>query len=103
MKLNNKTVIISLAIVIFILIAILIIRKPTTVIESIDDSAQRERIKELEYQNDSLSSLVDYHMSNRDTIVLIKDSVKTIYREKYVYINSACIDQLDSIILSGLD
>jgi hypothetical protein len=89
--------------IILVLLYIVIFRKPDPVIEPFDDSEQVQEIERLEAEVDSLNVLVGQNNSERDTIVEYKDRVKTIYREKYIYINTANASQLDSIIRAGLD
>lgn len=101
----NKTLIIvfSLILLNIILIAILIFRKPLPVIKPVDDTKQIEEIKRLESLNDSLSNIILEQENIRDSIIVYKDKIKVIYREKYIHINKSNAVQLDSIIRASIN
>ncbi len=91
-----------LIIVILILTALLIFRKPESIVLPYDDSNEIMRIEKLQKSNDSLNNILNDYLIKIDTIIEFKETIKKVYVEKYIHINNASIIELDSIIRSGL-
>jgi len=102
MKLSSKIIVI-MSMIIVILILILIFRKPVILPPKVDNSRLLNEIKILENQNDSLSLVISDLSTQRDTIILYKDSIRNVYHETIKYINISSASQLDSIVRSNWD
>ena len=87
-----------LLLVVLVLFYIVIYRKPEPVIELFDDTVYRDSIKTA-LQN--VAYWEDYAQDiehDRDRIREQKQQVRYVYKTQYIYINTADVDQLDSII-----
>lgn len=92
-----------MSIIIAILILILIFKEPVILPPKVDNSRLLNEIKILENQNDSLSLIISDLSTQRDTIILYKDSIRNVYHETIKYINISSASQLDSIVRSNWD
>ena len=94
--------------VIFILLACIIFRKKDVKIITTDTSALEQQIKDKQAENALLSLKVDSLLNQTsvlyaqvDSLSTLKQKIKIEYREKYIYIDNATNQQLDSLIRSN--
>ena len=106
MKSNN--VIYILLGVIFILFCFIIFKKENVRIITTDTSVLEQKIRDKEIENNLLSQKIDSLLTNTsalyaqvDSLSTLKQKVKIQYREKYIYIDNATNQQLDSLIRSN--
>ena len=97
--LSKTNIIIGVLLIgVLILGYIVIYRKPDTVIELFDDTPYRDSIKtalrKVAYWEDYAHDVE----KDRDRIKEQKQKVKYVYKPQYIYIRTADINQLDSII-----
>ena len=100
--LSKTNIIIGVLLIgVLILGYIVLYRKPDTVIELFDDTPYRDSIK-IAYQNAAYWEDYAHGVEeDRNRIREQKQKVKYVYQTQYIYIRTADVDQLDSIIRSN--
>lgn len=81
----------------------MIISKPVIIPKPTDNSRFINEINLLKIKNDSLSITINDLKSQRDTVIIYKDSIKKVYYETIKYIDNSNVSQIDSIIRANWD
>jgi hypothetical protein len=102
MKITTKIILI-LFLIIIILVGYMIISKPVIIPKPTDNSRFINEINLLKIKNDSLSITINDLKSQRDTVIIYKDSIKKVYYETIKYIDNSNVSQIDSIIRANWD
>jgi len=102
MKITTKIILI-LFLIIIILVGYMIISKPVIIPKPTDNSRFINEINLLKIKNDSLSVTINDLKSQRDTVIIYKDSIKKVYYETIKYIDNSNVSQIDSIIRANWD
>tara|TARA_R110002012_G_scaffold226772_1_gene398949 strand:- start:318 stop:626 length:309 start_codon:yes stop_codon:yes gene_type:complete len=102
MKITTKIILI-LFLIIIILVGYMIISKPVIMPKPTDNSRFINEINLLKIKNDSLSVTINDLKSQRDTVIIYKDSIKKVYYETIKYIDNSNVSQIDSIIRANWD
>lgn len=99
---NPKVITVALSLIIFILLAIIIFRKPEPVIETTDLTLYQDSLKTIKQEKEQIKGAIILIQNERDSLKVLTYMTQTKYVKIYKFIAVAPINDLDSIIRAAI-